>query len=73
MKNTTLLVCLTLLTRQMLCIEMAEPYGKGRCPWMYLKAKAQWRCVSENSGFITPDVILKAVPALSGSAVRADL
>lgn len=40
---------------------------------MYLKAQAQWRCLSESSDFITPDLNLKPLPALTGSAVRADL
>jgi len=40
---------------------------------MYLNAEAQWSCLSDNSDFITPDLIPKAMPALTGSAVRADL
>lgn len=40
---------------------------------MYLKAQTVWRRLSNSSDFITRDWILKAMPDLTGTAVRADL
>lgn len=40
---------------------------------MYLKAQTVWRHPSNSSDFITQGRILKAMPELTNTAVRADL